>query len=78
LYQPEIPYNTGNIARTCAATHSTLHIVRPMGFSTDDRMLKRAGCDYWHSVDIHYYDDLREVFDRYDEHRFSRQNGGAA
>lgn len=70
LYQPEIPYNTGNIARTCAATQTKLHIIRPMGFSTDDKMLKRAGCDYWHAVEIHYYDSLDELFERYPGHRF--------
>ena len=70
LYQPEIPYNTGNIARTCAGTHTKLHIIRPMGFSTDDRMLKRAGCDYWHAVDITYYDSLDELFDTYTNNRF--------
>lgn len=70
LYQPEIPYNTGNIARTCAATHTKLHIIRPMGFSTDDKMLKRAGCDYWHSVDIRYYDSMDELMAQYPEHRF--------
>ena len=48
LYQPEIPANTGNIARTCAATGTELHLIRPLGFSTDDKMLKRAGLDYWH------------------------------
>ena len=47
LYQPEIPANTGNIARTCAATGTELHLIRPLGFSTDDKMLKRAGLDYW-------------------------------
>jgi tRNA (cytidine/uridine-2'-O-)-methyltransferase len=70
LYQPEIPYNTGNIARTCAATNTKLHIIRPMGFTTEDRMLKRAGCDYWHAVDISYYDYLEECFERYPGHRF--------
>lgn len=70
LYQPEIPYNTGNIARTCAATQTPLHIIRPMGFSTDDRMLKRAGCDYWPSVDVRYYDSLAELLDMYPERRF--------
>jgi tRNA (cytidine/uridine-2'-O-)-methyltransferase len=70
LYQPEIPYNTGNIARTCAATNTKLHIIRPMGFKTDDKMLKRAGCDYWHSVDITYYDSMDECFAQYPEHRF--------
>ena len=58
LYQPEIPANTGNIARTCAATDTALHLIRPLGFSTDDKMLKRAGVDYWEFVDIHYYDSL--------------------
>lgn len=61
LVEPEIPYNTGNIARTCAVTGTKLHLVRPLGFSTDDRLLKRAGCDYWHDVDITYYDAFREV-----------------
>ena len=59
LYQPEIPANTGNIARTCAGTHTSLHLIRPLGFSTDDKMLKRAGLDYWAHVDIHYHDDLQ-------------------
>ncbi|CAM3154572.1 tRNA (uridine(34)/cytosine(34)/5-carboxymethylaminomethyluridine(34)-2'-O)-methyltransferase TrmL [Sporolactobacillus spathodeae] len=62
LYQPLIPPNTGNIARTCAGTHSSLHLIRPLGFSTDDRQLKRAGLDYWPSVDIHYYDNLDDFF----------------
>lgn len=62
LYQPEIPANTGNIARTCAATGVPLHLIRPLGFSTDDKMLKRAGLDYWPFVDIHYYDSLEEFF----------------
>lgn len=70
LYQPEIPYNTGNIARTCAATNTKLHIIRPMGFKTDDKMLKRAGCDYWHSVDISYYDSMEELFSAYPGHRY--------
>lgn len=62
LYQPEIPANTGNIARTCAATDTKLHLIRPLGFSTDDKALKRAGLDYWHHVDIQYYDSLDEFF----------------
>jgi tRNA (cytidine/uridine-2'-O-)-methyltransferase len=61
LVNPEIPANTGNIARTCAATGTHLHLVRPLGFSTDDRILKRAGLDYWHSVHITYYDSFDEV-----------------
>lgn len=62
LYQPEIPANTGNIARTCAATGTTLHLIRPLGFSTDDKMLKRAGLDYWTFVDIKYYDSIEDFF----------------
>lgn len=64
LYQPEIPSNTGNIARTCAATDTTLHLIRPLGFSTDDKMLKRAGLDYWEFVNIDYYDSLDEFFEK--------------
>ncbi|MBQ8858545.1 MAG: tRNA (uridine(34)/cytosine(34)/5-carboxymethylaminomethyluridine(34)-2'-O)-methyltransferase TrmL, partial [Clostridia bacterium] len=52
LYQPEIPQNTGNIARTCAATGAALHLIRPLGFTIDDRKLKRAGLDYWDKLDI--------------------------
>ncbi len=70
LVEPEIPANTGNIARTCAATGTSLHLVRPLGFSTDDRTLKRAGLDYWHAVDIHYYDTFREVKERFQDRRF--------
>lgn len=62
LFQPEIPANTGNIARTCAATGTKLHLIRPLGFSTDDKMLKRAGLDYWQYVDITYYDSMDEFF----------------
>ncbi len=65
LYQPEIPANTGNIARLCAVTGCHLHLVRPLGFNTDDKTLKRAGLDYWHMVDIHYYDSLKEVLTKY-------------
>ncbi|WP_239614954.1 tRNA (uridine(34)/cytosine(34)/5-carboxymethylaminomethyluridine(34)-2'-O)-methyltransferase TrmL [Cohnella mopanensis] len=61
LVNPEIPANTGNIARTCAATGTHLHLVRPLGFSTDDRVLKRAGLDYWYAVNITYYDSFEEV-----------------
>ncbi|GAE36246.1 tRNA (uridine(34)/cytosine(34)/5-carboxymethylaminomethyluridine(34)-2'-O)-methyltransferase TrmL [Halalkalibacter akibai] len=70
LYQPEIPANTGNIARTCAGTNTTLHLIRPLGFSTDDKMLKRAGCDYWPSVTIKYYDSMDELFSTYPEGEF--------
>ena len=60
LVEPEIPQNTGNIARTCAATGASLHIIRPMGFEIDDRKLKRAGLDYWDKLDITYYDDYND------------------
>lgn len=65
LVEPEIPGNTGNIARLCAATGASLHLVRPLGFSVDDRYLKRAGLDYWHLVDIHYYDSVEGVLAAY-------------
>ncbi len=64
LYQPEIPANTGNIARTCAATDAHLHLIRPLGFSTDDKYLKRAGLDYWPFVKITYYDSVDEFFEK--------------
>ncbi|MTT30446.1 tRNA (uridine(34)/cytosine(34)/5-carboxymethylaminomethyluridine(34)-2'-O)-methyltransferase TrmL [Terrilactibacillus sp. BCM23-1] len=70
LYQPEIPSNTGNIARTCAGTNTKLHLIRPLGFSTDDKALKRAGLDYWKYVDVSYYDSLEEFFDKYREGEF--------
>ena len=62
LFQPEIPQNTGNIARTCAATGCSLHLIRPLGFKIDDAKLKRAGLDYWHLLDITYYDGLDDFF----------------
>ncbi len=62
LVEPEIPQNTGNIARTCAATGASLHLVKPMGFEIDDKKLKRAGLDYWHMLDITYYDDINDFF----------------
>ncbi len=64
LVEPEIPQNTGNIARTCAATGSKLHIVKPMGFEIDDKKLKRAGLDYWHLLGIKYYENLEEFFEQ--------------
>ncbi|MFC5652367.1 tRNA (uridine(34)/cytosine(34)/5-carboxymethylaminomethyluridine(34)-2'-O)-methyltransferase TrmL [Paenibacillus solisilvae] len=70
LVEPEIPANTGNIARTCAATGTHLHLVRPLGFDTDDRTLKRAGLDYWYAVNIHYYDSFEELKSKYPEQRF--------
>ena len=65
LVEPEIPQNTGNIVRTCAATGSKLHLVRPLGFEVSDKYLKRAGLDYWHYVDISYYDSIEEVLEKY-------------
>jgi tRNA (cytidine/uridine-2'-O-)-methyltransferase len=61
LVEPEIPPNTGNVGRLCLATRSTLHLVRPLGFSTDDRALKRAGLDYWAEVELRYWDSLGEL-----------------
>ncbi|MFS1663059.1 tRNA (cytidine(34)-2'-O)-methyltransferase [Streptococcus sp. zg-JUN1979] len=60
LFEPQIPANTGNIARTCAATNSPLHIIRPMGFPIDDKKMKRAGLDYWDKLDISFYDSLED------------------
>lgn len=65
LYQPEIPANTGNIARTCLATDTTLHLIHPLGFSTEDKMLRRAGLDYWKSVKIKEYDSIEELYKTY-------------
>ncbi len=64
LFEPEIPQNTGNIARTCAATGASLHLVKPMGFEIDDRKLKRAGLDYWHLLDITYYENTDDFFEK--------------
>lgn len=66
LVEPEIPQNTGNIARTCALTGARLHLVGPMGFQIDDKKLKRAGLDYWHLLDITYYSSLEEFFAKND------------
>ncbi len=66
LVEPEIPQNAGNIARTCAATGARLHIIRPMGFTIDDKKLKRAGLDYWYLLDITYYDNLEDFYSKND------------
>lgn len=63
LYQPEIPQNTGNIARTCGATGTTLHLIKPLGFKIDEKSVKRAGLDYWDLVDIRVYKDEEEFFE---------------
>lgn len=64
LFEPQIPQNTGNIARTCAVTGARLHLVGPMGFQIDDKKLKHAGLDYWHYLDITYYNSTDEFFER--------------
>lgn len=64
LIEPQIPQNTGNIARTCAATGASLHLVERMGFRIDDKKLKRAGLDYWDKLDITYYDDTQDFFEK--------------
>ena len=65
LVEPEIPQNTGNIVRTCAATKAKLHLVRPLGFEVTDKYLKRAGLDYWKDAEIFYYDSIDEVFEKF-------------
>lgn len=67
LVEPEIPQNTGNIVRTCAVTGSMLHLVKPLGFSIEDRYLKRAGLDYWKSAQVHVHGNIGEVFEAYPE-----------
>ena len=70
LIEPEIPGNTGNIARLCAATGIELHLVKPLGFSIDDKHLKRAGLDYWHLVKVHVHENFAVVKALYPEHKF--------
>jgi len=69
LVEPEIPSNTGNIARTCAVTGSRLHLVKPLGFSIDDKHLKRAGLDYWHLLDITIYESIDEFLEKHQTDR---------
>ena len=66
LVEPEIPQNCGNIARTCAATGSRLHLIRPLGFDISDKAVKRAGLDYWHLVDVRDYENLEDFFSKND------------
>ena len=66
LVEPEIPGNCGNIARTCAATGASLHLIRPLGFDISDKALKRAGLDYWHLLDVHDYENLDDFFSKND------------
>ena len=70
LVEPEIPGNTGNISRTCAATGTVLHLVRPLGFTINDVHLKRAGLDYWPSVQLEYHDSFQELKEKYADRRF--------
>ena len=70
LVEPQIPQNTGNIARTCAATGASLHLVKPMGFTVDDKKLKRAGLDYWYLLDITYYENLQDFFEKNKDGKF--------
>ena len=64
LFEPEIPQNTGNIARTCAVTGTRLHLIKPLGFDISDKAVKRAGLDYWHMVDLRVYENLDDFFQR--------------
>ena len=70
LVEPEIPQNTGNIARTCAATGSELHLVEPLGYKLEDKYLKRAGLDYWPLVKVHVHKDFADVLKRYPDAAF--------
>lgn len=67
--EPEIPGNTGNIARTCAATNTKLHLVKPLGFRIDDKAVKRAGLDYWQHVDLEIHESLEEFLEKYKDKR---------
>ncbi len=70
LVEPEIPPNTGNIARSCAATGTVLHLVRPLGFSIDEKSVKRAGLDYWQFLELEIHDSLDEFLDKYGDRNF--------
>lgn len=78
LFEPEIPQNTGNIARTCAATGTNLHLIKPLGFSVSNKYLKRAGLDYWELVNISYYDSIYDLIEKAGEDNiyFSTTKGG--
>jgi len=69
LVEPEIPQNTGSIARLCGATNTVLHLIHPLGFSTDDKHLKRAGLDYWKFVDIRYWDSLGDFLETHKKNK---------
>lgn len=70
FYEPEIPFNTGAIARTCGLTNTRLHLIKPLGFEIDDKHVKRAGLDYWHLVDINVYDSYDELLEKYPNRTF--------
>ncbi len=64
LLEPEIPANTGNIGRTCVASDTVLHLIKPLGFKTDDKSLKRAGLDYWRNLDVRYYESYEDFLEK--------------
>ena len=64
LHEPEIPANTGNIGRTCVATGTSLHLIKPLGFSLDEKHLRRAGMDYWRDLDLHVYENFQDFLDK--------------
>lgn len=70
LYQPEIPANTGNIARTCVGTNTRLHLIRPLGFSIDDKQVKRAGLDYWKDLDLVVWDSFEEFLENTEDKHY--------
>lgn len=69
LYQPEIPPNTGTIARTCAITGTKLHLIKPLGFSIDDKAVKRAGLDYWHLLDLEVHESVEDFIEKYGDRK---------
>ena len=69
LYEPEIPQNTGNIARTCVLTDSKLHLIKPLGFSLDEKHLRRAGLDYWKDLDLEVHESFKDFMDKYGDNR---------
>lgn len=70
LFNPEIPYNTGNIGRSCVLTNTSLHLVKPIGFSIDEKQVKRAGLDYWDKVDLHIWESFEDLVAAYPESKF--------
>lgn len=70
LYEPEIPANTGNIGRTCLATDTALHLIHPLGFSTDDKMVRRAGLDYWQHLKVYEHQSIDDLYQKYPDGEF--------